>query len=102
MNIGQRTYKFLLLLITVNCLLITDYCEAQLSNKQGISTISIHPSGTLFTFGLPQNSTISQGFQQSVFSYVPFPFTVFPINSSVNKQGKTELSRSEYLKIIKK
>jgi hypothetical protein len=92
MKIRQSTYKFILLFVTVNCLLLTVNCTAQLSNKQGISTISIHPSGTLFTFGLPQSSTVSSGFQQSVFSYVPFPFTVFPINASVNRQGKTELS----------
>ncbi|PWK26609.1 hypothetical protein LV89_02458 [Arcicella aurantiaca] len=92
MKIRQSTYKFINLFIIANCLLLTINCNAQLSNKQGISTISIHPSGTLFTFGLPQNSTVSSGFQQSVFSYVPFPFTVFPINSSVNRQGKTELS----------
>ncbi|MEA5457450.1 hypothetical protein VB796_00265 [Arcicella sp. LKC2W] len=92
MNIGQRTYKFLLLLITVNCLVLTLNCNAQLSNKQGISSISIHPSGTIFTFGLPQSSTIPSGFQQGVFSYFPFPFTAFPINSSVNRAGKTELT----------
>lgn len=92
MNIRQRTYKFLLLSIAVNCLLIIANCHGQLSNKQGISTISIHPSGTLFTFGLPQSSTIPSGFQQSVFSYTPFPFTVFPVNTSINRQGKTEFS----------
>lgn len=92
MNIGQRTYKFLRLLITVNCLVLTINCNAQLSNKQGISSISIHSSGTIFTFGLPQSSTIPSGFQQDIFGYVPFPFTVFPVNASVNRQGKTELT----------
>jgi hypothetical protein len=80
------------LLKTVYCLLITVHCFSQLSNKQGISTIGIRPSGTLFTFGLPQTSTISNGFQQGALSYFPFPYTAFPINTSVNKQGKTEFS----------
>jgi hypothetical protein len=80
------------LLKTVYCLLTTVHCFSQLSNKQGISTIGIRPSGTLFTFGLPQTSTISNGFQQGALSYFPFPYTAFPINTSVNKQGKTEFS----------
>jgi hypothetical protein len=80
------------LLKTVYCLLMTINCNAQLSNKQGISTIGIRPSGTIFTFGLPQNSTIPNGFQQGAFGYSPFPFTVFPINTSTNKQGKTVFS----------
>ena len=82
----------LYILITAHCLLFTVNCPAQLSNKQGISTIGIRPSGTIFTFGLPQTSTIPSGFQQSAFSYSPFPFTVFPINTSTNNQGKTQLS----------
>ena len=65
--------------------------NAQLSNKQGISTIGIRPSGTIFTFGLPQSSTIPNGFQQGAFNYSPFPFTAFPINISSNNQGKTTL-----------
>ena len=66
--------------------------NAQLSNKQGISTIGIRPSGTIFTFGLPQTSTIPIGFQRGAFNYSPFPFTVFPINASTNNQGKTQFS----------
>ncbi len=80
------------LLLTLNLLLSIVKTNAQLSNKQGISTIGIRPSGTLFTFGLPQNSTISSGFQQGAFNYSPFPFTVFPINTSTNRQGKTKFS----------
>jgi hypothetical protein len=80
------------LLIFVNCLLIIVNCYAQVSNKQGISTIGIRPSGTIFTFGLPQTSNVSNGFQQGVLNYFPFPYTAFPINTSVNKQGKTEFS----------
>ena len=75
------------LLLTLNLLLSIVKTNAQLSNKQGISTIGIRPSGTLFTFGLPQNSTIPNGFQQGAFNYSPFPFTVFPINTSTNRQG---------------
>jgi len=82
----------LYLLKIVYCLLTTVNCLAQLSNKQGISTIGIRPSGTLFTFGLPQSSTILNGFQQGVFNYSPFPFTAFPINTSTNNQGKTQFS----------
>jgi hypothetical protein len=78
------------LLKTVYFILVTVQCFSQVSNKQGISTIGIRPSGTLFTFGLPQNSTIPSGFQQGVFGYSPFPNTAFPINSSINRQGKTE------------
>jgi hypothetical protein len=78
--------------IIVNCLLLNVNCKAQLSNKQGISTIGLRPSGTIFTFGLPQNSTIPPGFQQGVFNYSPFPFTAFPINTSTNNQGKTQFS----------
>jgi hypothetical protein len=66
--------------------------KAQLSNKQGISSIGIRPSATLFTFGLPQSSTPLNGSQSSVLSYFPFPFTAFPINSSVNRDGKTSLT----------
>jgi hypothetical protein len=77
---------------TAYCLLSTVYCMAQLSNKQGISTIGIRPSGTILTFGLPQNSTIPSGFQQSAFKYTSFPFTVFPVNTSTNNQGKTQFS----------
>ncbi|MES2517307.1 MAG: hypothetical protein V4585_04315 [Bacteroidota bacterium] len=92
MNVKNTIYKFLILSTTACCLLITARCNAQLSNKQGLSSIGIRPSGTLFTFGLPQPSTIPTGFQQGAFSYVPFPFTAFPINSSINREGKTELS----------
>lgn len=88
-SILGRNFCFL---IIVNCLLVTVNCTAQLSNKQGISSICIRPSGTLFTFGLPQNSTIPSGFQQGAFNYSPFPFTVFPINTSTNRQGKTQFS----------
>ncbi len=80
------------LLKTTSFLLLAANCFAQLSNKQGISTIGIRPSGTIFTFGLPQNSTVPNGFQQEAFNYSPFPFTVFPINTSTNNQGKTEFS----------
>lgn len=72
--------------------MITINCTAQLSNKQGISAIGIRPSATLFTFGVPQTSTIPQGFQQNVFNYSPFPFTAFPINTSTNNQGNTEFT----------
>ena len=80
------------ILLTIIFFIITVKSNAQLSNKQGISTIGIRPSGTIFTFGLPQNSTIPNGFQQGAFNYSPFPFTVFPINTSTNNQGKTEFS----------
>jgi hypothetical protein len=86
--LGNITYY----LIIINCSLSIINCTAQLSNKQGISTIGIRPSGTLFTFGLPQSSTIPNGFQQGVFNYSPFPFTVFPINTSTNNQGKTQFT----------
>ncbi len=75
-----------------NYLFLNFNSNAQLSNKQGISSIGIRPSGTVFTFGLPQNSTIPSGFQQGAFKYSPFPFTVFPINASTNNQGKTQFS----------
>ena len=78
--------------IIINCSLSIINCPAQLSNKQGISTIGIRPSGTIFTFGLPQTSSIPNGFQQGAFYYSPFPFTVFPINASTNNQGKTQFS----------
>lgn len=71
------------------CYLILSQLNAQISNKQGLSTLSIHPSATLLTFGLPQNSNITNGFQQGVFTYAPFPFTALPINNSLNQQGKT-------------
>ena len=80
------------ILLMIIYFIITVKSNAQLSNKQGISTIGIRPSGTIFTFGLPQNSTIPNGFQQGAFNYSPFPFTVFPINTSTNNQGKTEFS----------
>ena len=80
------------LIIAILFLLITINSEAQLSNKQGITTIGIRPSGTLFTFGLPQASTIPSGFQQAVFNYSPFPFTVLPINTSTNNKGTTQFS----------
>ena len=70
---------------------LSHFSLAQISNKEGISTISIHPSATLFTFGLPQNTSITNGFQQGAFSYNVFPFTALPINTSVNRNGKTEL-----------
>lgn len=70
---------------------LSHFSLAQISNKEGISTISIHPSATLFTFGLPQNTSITNGFQQGAFSYNVFPFTALPINTSVNRDGKTEL-----------
>ena len=63
--------------------------DAQLSNKQGISTFGIRPSVSALTFGLPQNSTVGQ---QSVLSYFPYPFTSLPLNLSTNKSGKTDLS----------
>ncbi len=85
---GKATF----VILVINCSLSIINCTAQLSNKQGISTIGIRPSGTLFTFGLPQTSTIPQGFQQGVFNYSPFPFTVFPINASTNNQGTTQFS----------
>ena len=74
------------------CLILNVDCVAQLSNKQGISVFGIRPSGTIFTFGLPQSSVIPNGFQQGAFNYSPFPFTVFPINTSTNNQGKTQFS----------
>ena len=63
--------------------------NAQLSNKQGISTFGIRPSVSALTFGLPQNSTSGQ---QSVLSYFPYPFTSLPLNLSTNKSGKTDLT----------
>ena len=63
--------------------------NAQLSNKQGISTFGIRPSVSVLTFGLPQNSTAGQ---QSILSYFPYPFTSLPLNLSTNKSGKTDLS----------
>ena len=84
--------KITFLILIINYSLSIINCTAQLSHQQGISTIGLRPSGTLFTFGLPQSSTIPSGFQQSVFNYSPFPFTVFPINTSTNNQGKTQFS----------
>jgi hypothetical protein len=86
----SRSIRYFFIIINYSLSIIN--CTAQLSNKQGISTINIHPSGTIFTFGLPQTSTIPQGFQQGVFNYSPFPFTAFPINTSTNNQGKTQFS----------
>lgn len=77
---------------TASCFLITLHCSAQLSYKQGISTIGLRPSATLLTFGLPQTSTIPTGFQTGVFNYSPYPFTAFPLNSSTDNQGKTQFS----------
>lgn len=85
---GSISVCFLL----INCSLAIINCTAQLSNKQGISTIGLRPSATIFTFGLPQSSNIPTGFQQAVFNYSPFPFTVFPINTSTNNQGRTQFS----------
>ncbi len=62
---------------------------SQVTNKQGISSFGFRPSGSLLTFGLPQN-TMAQ--QQSILSYIPYPFTSFPINLSTNKLGKTDLT----------
>ena len=87
----MKTCTIQLFTVFVLCLLRPNVLDAQISNKQGISTISIHPSATLFTFGLPQSNTITNGYQQGAFSYTPFPFTALPINSSVNKDGKTTL-----------
>lgn len=64
-------------------------CFSQVTNKQGISSLCFRPSGSLLTFGLPQN-TMAQ--QQGVLSYIPYPFTSFPINLSTNKLGKTDLT----------
>ena len=72
----------LLLFISINCF-------SQLTNKQGISTFGIRPSGSLLTFGLPQNNMASQ---QSVLSYFPYPFTSLPLNLTTNKLGKTDLT----------
>ena len=82
----KTTFVIILIIYSLS----TINCTAQLSNKQGITTIGIRPSGTIFTFGLPQPSTIPSGFQQSVFNYSPFPFTVFPINTTTTNQGKTQ------------
>jgi hypothetical protein len=79
----------LLIIISTLVLLLSINCYSQVTNRQGVSTFGIRPSGSLFTFGLPQNSVSGQ---QSVLSYFPFPFTSFPINLSTNKLGKTELS----------
>ena len=76
-------------LIFVFISLISSNCISQVTNKQGVSTFGIRPSGSLLTFGLPQNN-ISQ--QQSVLSYFPYPFTSFPLNLSTNKLGKTDLT----------
>lgn len=86
-SILLKQTSFILLLM----LALSHFSLAQISNKQGISSISIHPSATLFTLGLPQNTSISNGFQKGAFSYNVFPFTALPINTSVNRDGKTEL-----------
>jgi hypothetical protein len=62
---------------------------SQISNKQGISSIGIRPSGSFLTFGLPQSNVSNQ---QSVLSYFPYPFTAFPLNFSTNQTGKTNIS----------
>jgi len=85
-----RGFSFFFIIINYSLSIIN--CTAQLSYKQGISTIGLRPSATIFTFGLPQTSTIPSGFQQRVFNYSPYPFTAFPLNSSTNNQGKTQLS----------
>jgi hypothetical protein len=62
---------------------------SQISNKQGISSIGIRPSGSFLTFGLPQSNVSNQ---QSVLSYFPYPFTAFPLNFSTNQAGRTNVS----------
>lgn len=62
---------------------------SQLTNQQGISTFGFRPSGSLLTFGIPQNNISPQ---QSVLSYFPYPFTSLPLNLSTNKFGKTDLT----------
>lgn len=62
---------------------------SQITHKQGISTFGFRPSGSLLTFGLPQNTVATQ---QSVLSYFPYPFTSLPLNLSTNKLGKTDLT----------
>ncbi|MBC7407953.1 MAG: hypothetical protein H7339_06150 [Arcicella sp.] len=84
--LGKTTFVFIFIIYSSS----TINCTAQLSNQQGITTIGIRPSGTIFTFGLPQPSSIPSGFQQSVFNYSPFPFTVFPVNTTTTNQGKTQ------------
>ena len=75
--------------IVVIIIFITPKSFSQVSNKQGVSTFGFRPSGSLLTFGLPQNAMAQQ---QSVLSYFPYPFTAFPLNLSTNKFGKTDLS----------
>ena len=72
----------LIILISINSF-------SQITNKQGISSLGFRPSGSLLTFGLPQNSMAQS---QSVLSYFPYPFTSLPINLSTNKLGKTDLT----------
>jgi hypothetical protein len=64
-------------------------CFSQLTNKQGISSFGIRPSGSFLTFGLPQSNVSNQ---QSVLSYFPYPFTAFPLNFSTNQAGRTNVS----------
>ena len=80
------------LVFYVSILLISLNCYSQLTNKQGISSINIRPSGSFITFGLPQSSTLSNGFQQGVLSYFPYPLSSFPVNASTNRQGKTSFT----------
>jgi hypothetical protein len=61
----------------------------QLSMQQGISSIGIRPSASLLTFGLPQSASLSNGFSNGVMSYLPFPNTSLPLNTSMNQEGKT-------------
>lgn len=61
----------------------------QLSMQQGISSIGIRPSASLLTFGLPQSASLSNGFSKGVMSYIPYPNTSLPFNTSMNQEGKT-------------
>ncbi len=61
----------------------------QLSMQQGISSVGIRPSVSLLTFGLPQSASLSNGFSNKVMSYLPYPNTSLPLNSSMNQEGKT-------------
>lgn len=70
-------------------LMISPYCFTQITNKQGISSFGIRPSGSFLTFGLPQSNVSNQ---QNVLSYFPYPFTALPLNFSTNQTGKTELT----------
>ncbi|WP_044171344.1 hypothetical protein [Flectobacillus major] len=80
-----------LLLLVWLILLVSFQSLAQLSYKQGISTIGIKPSASLVTLGFPQSIRSVDGYGQQPMANFPYPFFSLPANFRVNKQGSTEV-----------